>query len=236
MIGSDRELAQRAWVEILISQNQRRSTLNSILPSQSDAEIIRSVASTLEGRDDLPIIGFVGGVPYACALPDIEIHNNDDDGLAYFEPRTGIARGLGLRDDSQDAMRALEKVMAVLKIWWERSGATGAKLLWPSSEASIEASLLRFNLAIDAYTEYLSADCPVEVHARARISDLGQLVVRKAAPADFEGALDIHLSVLDAHIPASPFAKRVSAMVPRYRERFLRATLATADPLNRATH
>jgi ribosomal protein S18 acetylase RimI-like enzyme len=53
------------------------------------------------------------------------------------------------------------------------------------------------------------------------------LVLRDALPSDVDRAYDLSLQVIDAHIPASPFARRASGLRKGFEERFIAATSET---------
>ena len=232
MTTPERELRRRAWAEVLECQNRRRRSSDAWLPSMSEAKLAASVDSALNTSEELPVIASIGAVPYACALPGIEVRDSDDDSLAYFEERTGTVQGLGLRDDSSKAMLATSGLLRSLRERWLLSGATGAKLLWPTAEPSIESSLRRFGIIIDAYVEYLPGDQSIPQHGNLRSPDLTDLSVRRAQLKDFDAALAVHTNVLETHIQVSPFARQTPSLAPRYWERFKRAMSAQAKPLN----
>jgi ribosomal protein S18 acetylase RimI-like enzyme len=231
-IERNSKLAEQAWIEILIQQYRRRQTLDKALPAVPPEVTRRSVISLLKERNEEPIVGLVNGIPYACALPGLEVRNSEDDELAYFEPRTGLALGLSLRDDSADAIKALKNVLAGLSDWWRRSGATGIRLVWPTAEIPIDHILGRFDIIIDAYVEYLATNKLALGEPGNRFDRMKEVSVRKASTSDLEAALDIHLAVVDAHIPSSPFARRVPGLAPRFEERLRQASSPQGDPLS----
>jgi GNAT superfamily N-acetyltransferase len=206
-----------AVLELLVQQQERRKLRDGRLPRLTDAEI-RADLSRL-AKSGPAIIASVNGRIYACAFPSMEIYQPDDDGLAYFQRETGVAHGLALRDDSTTARTALAALLRLIIEWWERSGAAGGKLVWPSADLDITRELAAVGIIPDAYIEHHVGDT-----VAGRLLK-GQAWPRFARRDDFDAAVALNSMVLDEHVRVSPFARWVDGVEDRFAKRFLTAMI-----------
>jgi ribosomal protein S18 acetylase RimI-like enzyme len=214
--------AVAACFEILAAQHARRGSLNGLLPTLSDDLLLAELEKT--SRESPPLVAYVDDVPYACAFPSVEAYGPDDDGLAYFQRLTGVARGLGVRDGSANGHAALASLTNGLARFWRRRGALGAKVLWPASDFGIARELSGAGFIPDAYVEYR----PHSVSLSHRHHE--DLQLRVARREDLSGALNINSMILDEHVKVSPFARHVPGVDERFTARFLAATSDVPSP------
>lgn len=169
------------------------------------------------------------GALRAAGCAKIEHHDAGSDKLAYYRARTGTAPVLVVRSGHPAALAALGALLARLETDWTTAGAIGANLLWPSRDIDVSATFNLRGLRPDAYLAYQSA---AELrHTGGGTVDDSARTIRTAVPADEPILLRLQEEVLLAHIPHSPFARRVPGVTVRFRER-LAASWAGQSPLD----
>lgn len=206
-------------MEAIAEQHDRRSRLDPRLPA-----LDRSCLSDLLSRTEAHTPGLarlveVKHVVTALAWPAVEHYPPDSDKLAYYEGDTGTAVALTIRDGSEDSRQALSRLLDRIEQDWRVGGATGANILWPCRDVDIDALLTGCGFMRDACIAYRPA--PPSALRAGYLPVVGEsgLVARTAVPDDEPTLLRLQEVVLEAHIPASPFARFVPGVRSQFRKR-----------------
>ncbi|MFF5308789.1 GNAT family N-acetyltransferase [Streptomyces massasporeus] len=198
---------------LALDQNQRRL--------HRDERIPRPEASTItaEFSRHAPTDVLWAGTSYCSsegvAIPLVVDNPTDSDSLAYWPRRNATTSAIYISGQSDTGCRVVfARLLRELDHWWAAAAPDGVSLLWPTHDFSVEDMLLRRGIRLDAFFALREA--------RAAPSDyLGRedVVIRPALPADLPSVLALAAEVVEAHIPASPFARMTKTIFTQYRRR-----------------
>ncbi|MFG3698058.1 GNAT family N-acetyltransferase [Micromonospora sp. NPDC047620] len=202
-------------LDAIVEQHRRRARVDDRLPSLDRSCLSSLIESSVhDPAASVCAVRGAGGVA-ALAWPTVEHYPADSDKLAYYERDTGSAAALTLRETGGRCFDALSRLLERVEADWLAHGATGANLLWPCREVSIEPALAEHGFVRDACIAFKPLQGPASVR-----SGIGPaFTVRAAAPADEPVLLRLQEEVLAAHIPHSPFARRVPGVRARFHDR-----------------
>ncbi|SFC36956.1 Protein N-acetyltransferase, RimJ/RimL family [Micromonospora sediminimaris] len=202
-------------LDAIVEQHRRRSRLDERLPSLDRAKVAALLASAATPTTSaVRAICDADGV-IALAWPAVEHYDPDSDKLAYYERDTGTTFGLTIRQTGGPCLAALNALLTQIEQDWRAAGATGANLVWPCREMSIDQPLAAHGFAKDACI----AVKPMAEPRPAATGRRRSLSARLAVPDDEPMLLRLQEAVLAAHIPDSPFARRVPAVRARFHDR-----------------
>lgn len=210
----------RSWANLIELQNRRRLSRSvGLSPAW-----VRTTVPQVVPYPSKAVLVAADGELRAAGLASLEL--NRSEGTAYFEAVTGRVSALAVANDDDIDLVALETLIKSLVKAWTTMGATGAKIYWPIRDGAVGKIFARHGLYIDAYVGRRSTTQVAEASPPTNV------ILRPARLADVEAAADISLQVVDAHIPSSPFARRVPGLEEAFQERFM-AYLAEPDPGSR---
>lgn len=205
-------------VDAIVDQQRRRHRLDDRLPVTGRDSLAGWLADH-HLRSAIRVEARHGEI-MALGCASVEHHDADSDKLAYYQADTGTAPILAVRSDDRAGRAALGRTLKRLEADWIAGGASGANILWPSRDIDVTATLAGCGFRPDAYLAYQPAAAlrrntgpatPAGRHAGH--------VVRPAVAADEPVLLRLQEEVLSAHIPNSPFARRVPGVTARFRQR-----------------
>jgi ribosomal protein S18 acetylase RimI-like enzyme len=205
-------------VQLMEAQQGRRQRFDDRLPRATYLGLEARLAESCLKAGSQPVVVRRGGKLLAFAIPSILSFPSDSDQLAFFVQRNGFAHELTLSNTSKTGpQESLIPLLNLLSSKWAAQHAPDAVLMWPSRDVDIEPTLRSVGFRLDSYTAFRLPDFQAQDVATPL-----NVQTRLAAPEDEDAIVALHLDVVAAHVPSSPFARVVETLSPRLRERLAR--------------
>ncbi|WP_444947139.1 GNAT family N-acetyltransferase [Micromonospora ureilytica] len=202
-------------LDAIVEQHRRRARLDDRLPSLDRSRLSSLVDASIPDSSASVRAVCEAGTVLALGWPAVDHYPVDSDKLAYYERDTGTTVALTLPEADSYCLDALGRLLERIETDWVASGATGANLVWPCREVSIDRVVAAHGFRKDACIAFK----PVRELASAPARSASPYVVRDAVPTDEPHLLRLQEEVLAAHIPCSPFARRVPGVRARFHDR-----------------
>ena len=214
------------WDEVaalLAQQSRRRIAIDPRLPRSCQRDCLDELPAGCNPRDVL--IARTNQHLMGVAFPRVTYNSPESDKLTYWPSRLGESPLLAVCGNSDEDIRiTVAALLDELDKKWRCEDATGACVMWPTNDADIESVLCTRGFSIDAYVALRTFQEP-----KMRRSSFPGMLCRRAGVHDLDSVVEIYMEVIDAHIPASPFAKFDPAAEKNFRHRFTRSLEANAN-------
>jgi GNAT superfamily N-acetyltransferase len=198
----------------VIAQQDRRKRCDPRLPELARPELRCQLARLVKSSEPVVVARTTDEV-VGLAVPDLQVYGSDSDMLTYWPSRKGESRDLVLSCPNEMVSEVADALLQTLDRFWVSCRATGAGLVWPARDIDLSVELACSGFKLDAQlafrhmNDFLAGSGP----------QLQKLQTRHIIPSDTAAVVDIFMQVIDAHIPASPFARHTESAKPAFRTR-----------------
>ena len=209
-------------------QYSRQSCLHPQLPSPQQ-QLAAQIESCLAPEHPIYLAMEEGRI-LGLAIPEVIAYPDGSDMPTYYPFRKGRSKALVLCGrDVHESHNTLSALIQAMDLYWENNSATGAEIIWPTDDFSIDGTLKKHHFGIDGFLAFR------ELKARKPVSSSDPCVcIRHARKRDEASIVDLYMEVIDVHVAHSPFARHIPAAEPRFRER-LRAILGDGEASDRTS-
>ena len=157
-------------------------------------------------------------------LPDLWTLANHSLLRAFLTARNGIACALTLPDpQDKDADEVADMLLSALSHYWQKLGATGDLIRWPSGDRWLEPVLKAHGFLIDSICAFYPP-VPLTIEQKA-----SWYTIRPVLPADEEAVVALFREELIFQLELGLFARVNTEILAAFRAKLVRSFSATQE-------